>query len=119
MADEGPFSSLGVLDRLVYDSYDPLLSLATAAAVTSRVKLATIFGRSPSVVSLVASLLAGVALWIPELWLTNSISLALTNAIGVLPPGPRSRIFVRAQLGQPVASGGTTERQTGQRISKV
>ena len=33
--------SAGVLDRLVYDSYDPLLSLAAAAAVTSRVKLAT------------------------------------------------------------------------------
>jgi alkanesulfonate monooxygenase SsuD/methylene tetrahydromethanopterin reductase-like flavin-dependent oxidoreductase (luciferase family) len=41
LADQGPFSSLGVLDRLVYDSYDPLLSLAAAAAVTERVLLAT------------------------------------------------------------------------------
>ncbi len=40
-ADEGPFSSLGVLDRLAYDSYDPLITLATAASVTRRVKLAT------------------------------------------------------------------------------
>src|SRR5437762_2322286 len=40
-ADEGPFSSLGVVDRLLYESHDPLLSLAAAAAVTSRVKLAT------------------------------------------------------------------------------
>src|SRR2546422_10165005 len=40
-ADEGPFSSLGVLDRLVYDSYDPLITLAAAAAVTRRVRLAT------------------------------------------------------------------------------
>ncbi len=40
-ADEGPFSSLGVLDRLVYDSYDPLITLATVAGVTQRVKLAT------------------------------------------------------------------------------
>ena len=39
--DAGPFSSLGVLDRLVYDSYDPLISLAAAAAVTERVRLAT------------------------------------------------------------------------------
>lgn len=39
--DEGPFSSLGVLDRLVYDSYDPLVALASAAAVTRRVQLAT------------------------------------------------------------------------------
>jgi len=41
VADEGPFSSLGVLDRLVYDSYDPFTSLAAAAAVTRRVLLAT------------------------------------------------------------------------------
>ena len=40
-ADEGPFSSLGVLDRLAYDSYEPLITLAAAAAVTRRVKLAT------------------------------------------------------------------------------
>src|SRR6266404_3264480 len=40
-ADKGPFSSLGVIDRLVYDSYEPLTTLATAAAVTSRVKLVT------------------------------------------------------------------------------
>jgi alkanesulfonate monooxygenase SsuD/methylene tetrahydromethanopterin reductase-like flavin-dependent oxidoreductase (luciferase family) len=40
-ADEGPFSSLGVLDRLAYDSYEPLITLATAASVTRRVKLAT------------------------------------------------------------------------------
>src|SRR4051812_41627841 len=40
-ADRGPFSSLGVLERLAYDSYDPLLSLSAAASVTRRVKLAT------------------------------------------------------------------------------
>ena len=40
-AEEGPFSSLGVLDRLVYDSYDPLITLATIAGVTHRIKLAT------------------------------------------------------------------------------
>lgn len=40
-ADEGPFSSLGVLDRLVYDSYDPLITLGSVVGVTHRVKLAT------------------------------------------------------------------------------
>ncbi len=40
-ADEGPFSSLGVLDRLVYDSYDPLITLAAIAGITHRIKLAT------------------------------------------------------------------------------
>lgn len=40
-ADAGPFASLGILDRLVYDSFDPLAALAAAAAVTRRVLLAT------------------------------------------------------------------------------
>ena len=34
-ADAGPFSSLGVLDRLVYDSYDPLTALAAANEVNT------------------------------------------------------------------------------------
>jgi alkanesulfonate monooxygenase SsuD/methylene tetrahydromethanopterin reductase-like flavin-dependent oxidoreductase (luciferase family) len=40
-ADPGPFSSLGVLDRLVYPNYEPLITLAAAAAVTERVRLMT------------------------------------------------------------------------------
>jgi alkanesulfonate monooxygenase SsuD/methylene tetrahydromethanopterin reductase-like flavin-dependent oxidoreductase (luciferase family) len=40
-ADEGPFSSLGILDRLVYHSYDPLMTLGIVAGVTHRIKLAT------------------------------------------------------------------------------
>lgn len=40
-ADAGPFSSLGVFDRLLYDSYDPFVALAAAAAVTRRVRLVT------------------------------------------------------------------------------
>ena len=40
-ADDGPFSSLGVLDRLVYDSYDPLITLGAVAGITQHVKLAT------------------------------------------------------------------------------
>lgn len=40
-ADAGPFSSLGLIDRLVYDNYDPLIALAAAAAVTQRVRLMT------------------------------------------------------------------------------
>jgi alkanesulfonate monooxygenase SsuD/methylene tetrahydromethanopterin reductase-like flavin-dependent oxidoreductase (luciferase family) len=39
-ADQGPFSSLGVFDRLAYDSYDCLTALAAAAAVTGRIRLA-------------------------------------------------------------------------------
>ena len=40
-ADDGPFSSLGTIDRLVYDNYDPLVVLSAAAGATSRVRLLT------------------------------------------------------------------------------
>jgi alkanesulfonate monooxygenase SsuD/methylene tetrahydromethanopterin reductase-like flavin-dependent oxidoreductase (luciferase family) len=46
-ADEGPFSSLGVLDRIVYDSFEPFAALAAAAGVTSRVRLATMIAIGP------------------------------------------------------------------------
>ncbi len=40
-ADAGPFASLGVFDRLVYDSFDALTTLAVAAGLTTRIRLAT------------------------------------------------------------------------------
>lgn len=40
-ADAGAFSSLAVLDRLVYPNYEPLVTLAAAAAVTQRIRLMT------------------------------------------------------------------------------
>ncbi|AUG78915.1 Putative F420-dependent reductase [Kitasatospora sp. MMS16-BH015] len=40
-AEECGFASLGVLDRLVYDNFEPLVSLAAAAAVTERIRLVT------------------------------------------------------------------------------
>lgn len=46
-ADTGPFNSLGVLDRLLFDSYDPLLALALAAGATTRVRLATTILTAP------------------------------------------------------------------------
>ena len=46
-ADAGPFSSVGVLDRVVYDSYEPFAALAGAAAATSRVRLATMIAIGP------------------------------------------------------------------------
>ncbi|HEX4725007.1 MAG TPA: LLM class flavin-dependent oxidoreductase [Pseudonocardiaceae bacterium] len=58
-ADAGPFSSVAVLDRLVYDSVDPFVALGAAAAVTSRVRLATMISigplRSPAVLAKQAS----------------------------------------------------------------
>jgi alkanesulfonate monooxygenase SsuD/methylene tetrahydromethanopterin reductase-like flavin-dependent oxidoreductase (luciferase family) len=40
-AEAGPFTSLGVVDRLVYDSLDPIVALTAAAAVTERIRLVT------------------------------------------------------------------------------
>lgn len=46
-ADAGPFASLAVFDRLAYDSYDPLVTLAAAAGATSRIRLATMILTGP------------------------------------------------------------------------
>src|SRR5262245_36607189 len=46
-ADAGPFASLGVFDRLRYDSFDPLISLAAAAGATARIRLATTIVTGP------------------------------------------------------------------------
>jgi len=40
-ADAAGFNSLGTLDRPNYDSWEPLVTLAAAAAVTERIRLAT------------------------------------------------------------------------------
>ena len=40
-ADRGPFTSLGVFDRIVYDSLDPLGTLGVCAGATEDVQLAT------------------------------------------------------------------------------
>jgi alkanesulfonate monooxygenase SsuD/methylene tetrahydromethanopterin reductase-like flavin-dependent oxidoreductase (luciferase family) len=40
-AEEAGFSSLGTIDRIVFPSYESLISLAAAAAVTERIKLLT------------------------------------------------------------------------------
>jgi alkanesulfonate monooxygenase SsuD/methylene tetrahydromethanopterin reductase-like flavin-dependent oxidoreductase (luciferase family) len=46
-ADAGAFSSLAVLDRVQYDSYDPLTTLAVAAGATERIRLATMIVVAP------------------------------------------------------------------------
>ncbi len=40
-ADAGPFSSISIVDRPVYPSYEPMMMLAALAAVTTRVRLLT------------------------------------------------------------------------------
>jgi alkanesulfonate monooxygenase SsuD/methylene tetrahydromethanopterin reductase-like flavin-dependent oxidoreductase (luciferase family) len=40
-ADAGPFSTIGLLDRLVYDNPEPLVALAYLAGATTRVRVQT------------------------------------------------------------------------------
>ena len=40
-ADAGPFTTLGLLDRLVYDNPEPLVTLAAIAGATSRIRVQT------------------------------------------------------------------------------
>jgi alkanesulfonate monooxygenase SsuD/methylene tetrahydromethanopterin reductase-like flavin-dependent oxidoreductase (luciferase family) len=46
-ADQGPFSTVAVLDRLAYDAIDPFAALSAAAGVTERVGLATMIAIGP------------------------------------------------------------------------
>jgi alkanesulfonate monooxygenase SsuD/methylene tetrahydromethanopterin reductase-like flavin-dependent oxidoreductase (luciferase family) len=46
-ADAGPFNSLGVVDRIAYQNYEPFTALSAAAAVTRRVRLATMVVIAP------------------------------------------------------------------------
>jgi alkanesulfonate monooxygenase SsuD/methylene tetrahydromethanopterin reductase-like flavin-dependent oxidoreductase (luciferase family) len=46
-AEAHAFSSLAVIDRIVFDNYEPLMALAAAAAVTSRIGLMTAILISP------------------------------------------------------------------------
>ena len=46
-AEAGGFSSLAVLDRVAYDSFDPFAALAAAAGVTARLRLATMIAIGP------------------------------------------------------------------------
>jgi len=39
--DAGPFSTLSILDRVVYGNYEPLITLAAAASISTRVRLMT------------------------------------------------------------------------------
>ncbi|MFQ5948540.1 MAG: LLM class flavin-dependent oxidoreductase [Acidimicrobiia bacterium] len=101
-ADQGPFSSLGVVDRVVYDGYEPLAALAAAAAVTRRVRLASMIVVGPiRSTALLAKQAASIdALSDGRLTLGLSIGAHPDDyeAVGV-DPGSRGRAF-SAQLAE-------------------
>lgn len=47
-ADRAGFSSLGTIDRVVYQNYEPFIALAAAAAVTERIRLMTAIAILPN-----------------------------------------------------------------------
>ena len=46
-AEAGPYTSLAVLDRVAYDSFEPFAALAAAAGATERIRLATMIAIGP------------------------------------------------------------------------
>ncbi len=95
-ADRGPFASVGLLDRVRYDSFDPFPVLGAAAAVTERVRLVTMVVIAPI---RTAALLAKQAASVHELSggrLTLGLAIGARHedyhAVGVDPKG-RGRRF--------------------------
>ena len=79
-ADSAGFTTLGVIDRLVYPNYEPLVALAAAAAVTQRIRLMTDILLAPYRVN--AALLAKQALTVHNL---SEGRLVLGVAVGSRP----------------------------------
>ncbi len=48
LADQGPFSSLAMIDRIVYGNFEPMTALAAAAGVTERIRLITTILLAPT-----------------------------------------------------------------------
>src|SRR4051812_41363441 len=79
-AESAGFSTLGVIDRLVYPNHESLISLAAAAAVTERIRLMTDILIAPYRIN--AALLAKQALTLHSI---SAGRLALGMAVGSRP----------------------------------
>jgi alkanesulfonate monooxygenase SsuD/methylene tetrahydromethanopterin reductase-like flavin-dependent oxidoreductase (luciferase family) len=97
-ADQGPFTSLGVLDRVAYDILDPVATLGLAAAITERIRLATMILIAP---------------------LRNTVLLAKQAATLDLLSGGRFTLGVAVGArGEDYAVAGVEQRGRGARLSE-
>src|SRR5689334_7313242 len=62
-----------------------MLGLTIGTLFLFRIKMFTLFGRPPEPISLVASVLAGLAIWVPFFWLSDLIFGLLENSVGKFP----------------------------------
>lgn len=93
-ADAGPFASLGVVDRIIYDSIDPIVGLSAAAAVTERIELVTSILISPlRETSTLAKQLASLAALAPG-------RLTVGTAIGARGDDYEANEFAKSSRGQ-------------------
>jgi hypothetical protein len=79
------------------------------AVYFNKVSLAAIYGRSPTVISLILSLLMGAAIWVFSSWVMLIVYIGLESWIGELPPlltqADVSQLFTQIVVFVPVTQG--------------
>jgi hypothetical protein len=80
------------------------------AMMISRISPAALFGRPPTSISLVLSLLIGLAIWIPASWIRFTIYIGLNSVLGPLPPplptnAPPLSVLIQAGVIIPLCHG--------------
>lgn len=95
-AEAGPFSSVGVVDRIAYECHDPLTTLAAAAATTTRVGLVTMVVIGPLRKNAVLAKEAATINTVSGGRLTLGLAVGARtedyNALGISPAGRGDRL---------------------------